>query len=336
ASARRLRASGNSGSLRPARAVRPRRRPSNVRRAGAAIRHRGDRRAQSPVPRPARAAACRARSPARADRQRRGIPRGGPRAPGGGRGVTRLDDGALSRLRAAVREPDLSRTKYRLAGVAGTGGMGTVYVVEDTELKRRVALKVIDVPDAGIEARLRREAQVLARLEHPGIVPVHDVGSLPDGRAFYTMKWVQGDRLDRALARPLPLAERLRLFLRVAEAVAFAHARGILHRDLKPENVMVGAFGEVLVLDWGLAKILADAGDLLPARRTGESAVLGTPGFMSPEQRGGESATVDARTDVYSLGAMLEWMAGGDSPRPLQAICRKAMAARREDRYPDV
>src|SRR6267143_441544 len=243
--------------------------------------------------------------------------------------------GAGKAQRAAVPEPALSQTKYRLAGVAGTGGMGTVYVVEDTELKRRVALKVLDVPDAGIEARLRREAQVLAQLEHPGIVPVHDAGALPDGRAFYTMKWVQGDRLDRRLSRPVPLAERLRLFLRVAEAVAFAHARGVLHRDLKPENVMVGAFGEVLVLDWGLAKVLADAGDPVPARRTGESAVLGTPGFMSPEQRGGESATVDARTDVYSLGAMLQWMAGGDA-RTLQAISRKAMAARREDRYPDV
>jgi serine/threonine protein kinase len=250
--------------------------------------------------------------------------------------VTRLDDEAVSRLRAVVREPDLSQTKYRLAGVAGTGGMGTVYVVEDTDLKRRVALKVLDVPDAGIEARLRREAQVLARLEHPGIVPVHDAGALPDGRAFYTMKWVQGDRLDRRLSQPVPLTERLRLFLRVAEAVAFAHARGVLHRDLKPENVMVGAFGEVLVLDWGLAKVLADTGDLVPARRTGESAVLGTPGFMSPEQRGGQSATVDARTDVYSLGAMLQWMADRESPRPLQAISRKAMAARREDRYPDV
>jgi serine/threonine protein kinase len=250
--------------------------------------------------------------------------------------VTRLDDEAVSRLRAVVREPDLSQTKYRLAGVAGTGGMGTVYVVEDVELKRRVALKVLDVPDAGIEARLRREAQVLARLEHPGIVPVHDAGALSDGRAFYTMKWVQGDRLDRRLSQPVPLAERLRLFLRVAEAIAFAHARGVLHRDLKPENVMVGAFGEVLVLDWGLAKVLADTGDLVPARRTGESAVLGTPGFMSPEQSGGESATVDARTDVYSLGAMLQWMADKDSSRPLQAISRKAMAARREDRYPDV
>jgi len=249
--------------------------------------------------------------------------------------VTRLDDGALSRLRAAVREPDLSRTKYRLAGVAGTGGMGTVYVVEDTELKRRVALKVIDVPDAGIEARLRREAQVLARLEHPGIVPVHDVGSLPDGRAFYTMKWVQGDRLDRALARPLPLAERLRLFLRIAEAVAFAHAQGVLHRDLKPENVMVGAFSEVLVLDWGLAKVLGD-GELLPVRNTGESAILGTAGFMSPEQQSGGSAGVDARTDVYSLGALLRWMAADHAPAALRGIIAKAIAERQDDRYPDI
>ena len=250
--------------------------------------------------------------------------------------MTRLDDSAVSRLRAAVREPDLSRTKYRLAGVAGAGGMGTVYIVEDTELRRRVALKVLDVPDAGIEARLRREAQVLARLEHPGIVPVHDVGTLPDGRVFYTMKWVQGDRLDRHLRPGMPLAERLRLLLRIADAVAFAHAQGILHRDLKPENVMVGAFGEILVLDWGLAKVIGDGRDLEPTRATGESAVLGTPGFMSPEQKAGGSASVDARADVYALGAVLQWMAARDDVPAVQAICRKAMAFRREDRYPDV
>ena len=249
--------------------------------------------------------------------------------------MTRLSDNAVSRLRAVVREPDLSRTRYRLAAVAGSGGMGTVYVVEDTELRRRVALKVLDVPDPGIEARLRREAQVLARLEHPGIVPVHDVGALPDGRVFYTMKWVQGDRLDRHLSRTAPFAERLRLFLKITDPVAFAHAQGVLHRDLKPENVMVGAFGEVLVMDWGLAKVLDDA-DSAAARTTGESAVLGTPGFMSPEQRAGGSAGLDRRTDVYSLGALLEWMAGPDAPPPLRAIWRKATAPDRDDRYADV
>jgi len=250
--------------------------------------------------------------------------------------VSGLDDSALSRLRAAVREPDLSQTRYRLAGLAGRGGMGTVYVVEDADLKRRVALKVLDLPDRGIEARLRREAQVLARLEHPGIVPVHDAGTLPDGRAFYTMKWVQGDRLDRHLTQAVTLSGRLRLFLRIADPIAFAHAHGVLHRDLKPENVMVGPFGEVLVLDWGLAKVVEDASEPAPARSTGESAVLGTPGFMSPEQGSGRSATVDARADVYSLGAVLRWMIGPDPAKPLQAICRKALAERREDRYPGV
>jgi serine/threonine protein kinase len=149
------------------------------------------------------------------------------------------------------------------------------------------------------------------------------------------MKWVQGDRLDRHLARgPVPLAERLRLFLRIADPVAFAHAHGVLHRDLKPENVMVGAFGEVLVMDWGLAKV--GGGAQSGPGSTGESSVLGTPGFLSPEQREGGSARVDARTDVYSLGALLRWMAGDAGPRALQAICRKAMAEVPGDRYPDV
>ena len=107
-------------------------------------------------------------------------------------------------------------------------------------------------------ARLRTEAQVLARLEHPGLVPVHDIGSLPDGRLFYAMKLVRGRRLDEHV-RDLPSrAARLRLLEKICEAVAFAHAHGVIHRDLKPQNVMVGPFGEVLVLDWGVAKVLAD------------------------------------------------------------------------------
>ena len=259
--------------------------------------------------------------------------------------MTRLDDATLARLRDALREPDLSGTRYRLLGLAGTGGMGTVYAVLDEELGRRVALKVLDLEDPEIEARLRREAVVLARLEHPGIVPVHDVGRLADGRTFYTMKLVQGERLDQYAAREHPLPERLRVFLRVAEAVAFAHARGVVHRDLKPQNVMIGPFGEVLVLDWGLAKVLDDSRtgeNGGPARRprlpgdTGEGAVLGTPGFMPPEQQEGGSAAVDARADVFSLGALLQWLLQEGAPAALRAISRKAMAHLPGDRYPSV
>jgi len=259
--------------------------------------------------------------------------------------VTRLDDSTLAHLRDALREPDLSGTRYRLLGLAGTGGMGTVYAALDTELGRRVALKVLDLTDPEVEARLQREAVVLARLEHPGIVPVHDVGRLADGRAFYTMKLVQGERLDQYAARERPLPERLRVFLRIAEAVAFAHARGVVHRDLKPQNVMIGAFGEVLVLDWGLAKVLDDPrtgenGGLAARPRlpgdTGEGAVLGTPGFMAPEQQAGASAAVDARADVFSLGALLQWLSAEEAPAALRAISLEAMAQLPADRYPSV
>ena len=247
-----------------------------------------------------------------------------------------LGEGNTARLRAALREPDLAGTRYRLVEEAGAGGMGTVYVVEDPELRRQVALKVLDLPDPDLEARLRREAQVLARLEHPGIVPVHEVGTLADGRVCYTMKLVRGERLDLAAARMPLLGDRLRLFLRITEPVAFAHAQRVVHRDLKPENVMVGAFGEVLVLDWGLAKLLEEPAGLAPVRRTDDSAVVGTPGFMPPEQKDGRSASVDERADVYALGALLLWLAGPAAPAPVAAIAARASAAKPEDRYPDV
>jgi len=133
-----------------------------------------------------------------------------------------------------------------------------VYAADDRELQRRVALKVLAAPRITEEARERmlREARILARLEHPGIVPVHDILSLPDGRVAYAMKLVQGERLDAHARRLRGLRERLRIFERICEAVAFAHAQGVIHRDLKPGNIMVGSFGEVLVLDWGVAKIL--------------------------------------------------------------------------------
>jgi serine/threonine protein kinase len=244
-----------------------------------------------------------------------------------------LSDRTLERLRAAGSEIDLTRTRYRLIEPIGRGGMGTVYLVEDPALDRRVALKVLDVPDAGGEltARLIQEARVLARLEHPGIVPVHDVGELADGRVFYTMKFVRGDRLDRWVGSGVSLRERLVVFRCLCEAVAFAHAQRVLHRDLKPQNIMVGAFGEVLVMDWGVAKILRDIHEEPTLRMTPEASpespsgvcapgaspqtrhgtILGTPGYMPPEQARGETSQLDERADVYALGAVLAFLLGG-------------------------
>lgn len=229
-----------------------------------------------------------------------------------------LSDRAVDRLREAAAWPELD-DRYTITGVAGRGGMGTVYVAHDRVLDREVAVKVLDVADqkGARAARLTREAHILARLDHPGIVPIHDAGLLPDGRAFYVMKLVRGRRLDEVLAGAAPEALRLDLFARVLEAVAFAHAHGVVHRDLKPENIMAGGFGEVFVMDWGVAQ--AGGADAEPA-------VVGTPGFMPPEQEGARE--VDARADVFALGAVLAQMIGDRSSPPLAAIAAKA-------RHPD-
>jgi serine/threonine protein kinase len=300
--------------------------------------------------------------------------------------LTSLSDGTLDHLREVADWPDLSETRYEIVEPIARGGMGTVYLANDRHLRRPVALKVLHALAPGPEAgeRMLREARIIARLEHPGIVPVHDVGTLPDGRIFYAMKRVAGERLDRQVRAGLPLSERLRLFERICEAVAFAHAHGVVHRDLKPENVMVGAFGEVLVLDWGLAKLRSDSvsppagptaapdGAGLPGQ-TAHGTVLGTPGYMAPEQARGDVAGIDERTDVYALGAILYFLLVGRTPgrapappsqgptatwpegraagtplierprqadpalpRPLEAICLKALGAAPADRYPSV
>jgi serine/threonine protein kinase len=236
-----------------------------------------------------------------------------------------LPDAAIARLQALANWPAFEEERYTILEQIGRGGMGSVYLARDERLGREVAIKVASgVPGAEVERRLHAEVRVLAALEHPGIVPIHDAGRLADGRLFYVMKRVRGATLSEHLQRVTSLSERLGIFERICEAVSFAHARGVIHRDLKPDNVMIGEFGEVLVMDWGIAQVgsLADS-----------EAVVGTRGFMAPEQERGSEA--DARTDVYGLGAILRWMCeGAGPPRALRAVCERAAASRPDDRYP--
>ena len=263
-----------------------------------------------------------------------------------------ISDDKLDHLRTIVGNPDLSSTKYTFVKELGRGGMGTVYLAEDRELDRLVAIKVLNTSEVtdDLRDRMIREAQIIARLEHPGIVPVHDVGALPDGRVFYAMKYVRGSRLDEYAAQNSFLRDRLRKFQAACDAVAFAHAHGVIHRDLKPQNIMIGSFGEVLVLDWGVAKIRSlffkpqmntDSHGLIcenPCHfvaETMDGTVIGTRDYMSPEQARGEVDQLDERSDFYSLGAVLHFLLK-DKPeisKSAKAICAKATAPTKESRY---
>jgi eukaryotic-like serine/threonine-protein kinase len=271
-----------------------------------------------------------------------------------------LPDRVVDHLREAAVWPDVADGRYTILRPIGRGGMGTVYVARDEQLGREVALKVSNAPvsGSGLDERLRRESRVLATLDHPGIAPVHDAGMLGDGRLFYVMKLVRGTTLEQH-ARDLDTESlKLGVFERVADTVAFAHAHGIVHRDLKPANVMVGRFGEVLVLDWGVAKVLADAHDAQknpphppsPPLPLGEEergqggeggradtatrlgVMLGTPGFMAPEQRSGDSARVGPRADVFALGALLFWLLTGELPPDEPSRASRALRERRVTR----
>ncbi|HSS01402.1 MAG TPA: serine/threonine-protein kinase, partial [Kofleriaceae bacterium] len=206
--------------------------------------------------------------------------------------------------------------RYEILGEHGRGGIGRVSRAHDRELGREVAIKELISRGRLSEARFLREALITARLEHPGIVPVHEAGRWPDGTPFYAMKLVAGRPLRDLIAERPTVDQRVGLLhhvIAVADAIAYAHGRNIIHRDLKPANVIVGDFGETIVIDWGLAKDLSATEDTFdeggPFREvhdrelTRAGAVLGTPAYMAPEQERGER--VDQRADVFAIGAML-------------------------------
>jgi eukaryotic-like serine/threonine-protein kinase len=216
--------------------------------------------------------------------------------------------------------------RYEICGVHGQGGLGRVLIAYDRDLGRPVAVKELLRSSPRNETRFVREARITARLEHPAIVPVHDAGCWPNGESFYTMKLVAGRPLKELYSERRTLKERLTLLpnvLAVADAIAYAHSKKIIHRDIKPSNVIVGEFGETVVIDWGLAKDLSTPEEAVeddPRRcRVGSGGeitvlgeILGTPAYMSPEQARGES--VDEKTDIYALGTLVYELLAGRRP----------------------
>lgn len=319
--------------------------------------------------------------------------------------VTEGADGNGQRSKPAAAEPPPTSAvpRFRELRRHARGGLGDVFVAQDEELHREVAVKRIrerHADDQVSRARFVLEAEVTGGLEHPGIVPVYALGRDADGRPYYAMRFVRGESLadvvrgfhdpKKAEARPgdraVEFHKLLSRFVEVCNTVAYAHSRGVIHRDIKPGNIMLGQYGETLLLDWGLAKVAAntapqpgdEAGYELeppsggawalrpPSTRSGTptviGAAIGTPAFMSPEQAAGKIDQLGPASDIYSLGATLYAILTGlapfegadnsdtlrrvrsgvfapprarrpDVPRPLEAICLKAMAARPQERY---
>ena len=287
------------------------------------------------------------------------------------------------------RESANGGSRYRLIEICGRGGFATVWRAADEKLGRKIAVKRLSerlARDPQARRRFIHEARLTSRLEHPGIVPIYDLlEDSSEAEPQYAMKLVRGITLAEAIERyhtlstegsnrSVELLSLLNSYLAVAHTMEFAHARGVLHRDLKPQNILLGEFGETIVLDWGLAKSLQDATKEIAGPRvtTAESpfvtqpgTVQGTPAYMAPEQAAGRTDEVDERTDVYALGAILYELLSGRIPfggrtsedvqqrvideepvsprvvnahvsRPMAAICLKAMGKSPSVRYPSV
>jgi WD40 repeat protein len=297
----------------------------------------------------------------------------GPPAPAGtiadGRGSSAPEGPQSPRL--GDHENVVFPDRYDIKEEIARGGIGRILRARDLRLDRVVALKELHRDDPAVVERFLREIRITAQLQHPNIIPLHEAGRWPNGQPFYAMKLVDGKTFARALSEATGLVGRLLLLpvlVDVAEALAYAHGQGIMHRDLKPANVLVGPFGETVVIDWGLAKHVDELDTRLGAVATGGGSyettlgvVIGTPAYMPPEQAKGRP--VDLRADVYSLGAMLYHLVAGrspyadddgddilkrvrdtapaslsrvapDAPRDLVAIANKAMARDPDGRYP--
>ncbi|MEM9381110.1 MAG: serine/threonine-protein kinase [Planctomycetota bacterium] len=288
-----------------------------------------------------------------------------PSATGDRAGTDAPSSGVLERLGAHASDT----TRYRIDGEVARGGMGAILEVWDEDLRRKLAMKVAlggsgestaasaETLDPRVLARFLEEAQVTGQLEHPGIVPVHELGLGASGEVFFTMRLVRGRDLEQILRlvdderEDWSRTRALEVFLKVCDAMAYAHSKGVLHRDLKPANVMVGRFGEVYVMDWGLARVsgqavsrdvrIANAPESLridtdrresssagahDALRTMDGDVLGTPSYMAPEQARGLLDAIDERADVYSLGAMLYRLLAGVAPYAIRGQERSGIA----------
>jgi serine/threonine-protein kinase len=271
-------------------------------------------------------------------------------------------DASLATRATTAEQPYAGGLRYHVLRPHGKGGLGEVFIAHDQELNRQVALKEIQdrhADDPQSRGRFVREAEITGGLEHPGIVPVYGLGQYADGRPYYAMRLIQGETLKDAIARyhkpadthrpadaarskELELRSLLTRFVVVCNAIAYAHSRGVIHRDIKPSNIMLGKYGETLVVDWGLAKALPNspalrAGDradepmLVPRSYNGIAethlgAALGTPAYMSPEQAAGRVDELGPASDIYSLGATLYTLLAGrpavDSNDVAEALSR--------------